>query len=329
MSLRTRVFTALILAVAAAGPSINAQQVSKIAKIGYLAPSTPASVAHLVEAFRQGLRELGYVEGKTVVLEARYAEARVERLPELARELVGLKVDVIVASTDAVIAAVKRETRTIPIVMAPSSDPVGSGFVASLARPGGNVTGLSAISPELSGKRLELLREVVPGLSRVAFLWNPDVRGNLFDYKETEGAARSLRLELQSVEVSRAEDLDRAFSAITNQRAQALVLPAGNLIGFSNLGRITSFAQRNRLPTIFSQREYVDAGGLMSYGPSSSGMFRRAAIYVDKILKGAKPADLPVEQPTQFELVISLKTAKALGLTIPQSLLQRADEVVR
>ena len=329
MSLRTRVFTALILAVAAAGPSINAQQVSKIAKIGYLAPSTPASVAHLVEAFRQGLRELGYVEGKTVVLEARYAEARVERLPELARELVGLKVDVIVASTDAVIAAVKRETRTIPIVMAPSSDPVGSGFVASLARPGGNVTGLSAISPELSGKRLELLREVVPGLSRVAFLWNPDVRGNLFEYKETEGAARSLRLELQSVEVSRAEDLDRAFSAITNQRAQALVLPAGNLIGFSNLGRITSFAQRNRLPTIFSQREYVDAGGLMSYGPSSSGMFRRAAVYVDKILKGAKPADLPVEQPTQFELVISLKTAKALGLTIPQSLLQRADEVVR
>jgi len=329
MSLRTRVFTALILAVAAAGPSVNAQQVSKIAKIGSLAPSTPASVAHLVEAFRQGLRELGYVEGKTVVLEARYAEARVERLPELARELVGLKVDVIVASTDAVIAAVKRETRTIPIVMAPSSDPVGSGFVASLARPGGNVTGLSAISPELSGKRLELLREVVPGLSRVAFLWNPDVRGNLFDYKETEGAARSLRLELQSVEVSRAEDLDRAFSAITNQRAQALVLPAGNLIGFSNLGRITSFAQRNRLPTIFSQREYVDAGGLMSYGPSSSGMFRRAAVYVDKILKGAKPADLPVEQPTQFELVISLKTAKALGLTIPQSLLQRADEVVR
>ncbi len=163
----------------------------------------------------------------------------------------------------------------------------------------------------------------------MAFLWNPDVRGNLFDYKETEGAARSLRLELQSVEVSRAEDLDRAFSAITNQRAQALVLPAGNLIGFSNLGRITSFAQRNRLPTIFSQREYVDAGGLMSYGPSSSGMFRRAAVYVDKILKGAKPADLPVEQPTQFELVISLKTAKALGLTIPQSLLQRADEVVR
>jgi len=329
MSLRTRVFPALILAVAAAGPSINAQQVSKIAKIGYLAPSDPASVAHLVEAFRQGLRELGYVEGKTVVLEARYAEARVERLPELARELVGLKVDVIVASTDAVIAAVKRETRTIPIVMAPSSDPVGSGFVASLARPGGNVTGLSAISPELSGKRLELLREVVPGLSRVAFLWNPDVRGNLFEYKETEGAARSLRLELQSVEVSRAEDLDRAFSAVTNQRAQALVLPAGNLIGFANRGRITSFAQRNRLPTIFSQREYVDAGGLMSYGPSSSGMFRRAAVYVDKILKGAKPADLPVEQPTQFELVISLKTAKALGLTIPQSLLQRADEVVR
>src|SRR6266849_865421 len=237
MSSRTRVFATLLLAVAAAGPPVDAQQASKIAKIGYLAPSDPASVAHLVEAFRQGLRELGYVEGKTVVLEARYAEARVERLPELARELVGLKVDVIVASTDAVIAAVKRETRTIPIVMAPSSDPVGSGFVASLARPGGNVTGLSAISPELSGKRLELLREVVPGLSRVAFLWNPDVRGNLFDYKETEGAARSLRLQLQSVEVSRAEDLDRAFSAVTSGRAQALVLPT-NPVAFANRGQI-------------------------------------------------------------------------------------------
>ena len=212
---------------------------------------------------------------------------------------------------------------------APSSDPVGTGFVASLARPGGNVTGLSAISPELSGKRLELLREVVPGLSRVAFLWNPDVRGNLFDYKETEGAARSLRLELQSVEVSRPEDFDRAFAAVTNQRAQALVLPAGNVVGFANRGRIASFAQKNRLPSMYAQREYVDAGGLMSYGPSGSDTFRRAAIYVDKILKGAKPADLPVEQPTKFELVINLKTAKTLGLTIPQSVIRRADEVIQ
>jgi putative tryptophan/tyrosine transport system substrate-binding protein len=199
--------------------SVESQQPKKIAKIAYLAPSTPAAAAHLVEAFRQGLRELGYVEGKTVVLELRYGEARAERLSELARELAGLKMDVIVTSTDVAIAAVKRETQTIPIVMANSTDPVGTGFVASLAHPGGNITGLSSISPELSGKRLELLREVVPGLSRVAFLWNPDVRGAVLDYKETEDAAGSLRLQLQSVEVVRAEDFDRAFSAITKERA--------------------------------------------------------------------------------------------------------------
>ena len=209
-----------------------------------------------------------------------------------------------------------------------STDPMGTGFVASLARPGGNVTGLSNISSELSRKRLELLREAVPGLSRVAALWNPDVRGALLDYKETEGAARLLRLELQSVEVSRAEDLDRAFSAVTQQRAQALVLPGANPVGFINRGKIATFAQRNRLPSMYPTREYVEAGGLMSYGPSLPDLFRRAATYVDKILKGAKPADLPVEQPTKFELVINLKTAKALGLTIPPSLLQRADQVI-
>jgi putative tryptophan/tyrosine transport system substrate-binding protein len=328
MSSRARIIAAFLVAVATAGPPVDAQQAPKIAKIGYLTPSTPALAARLIEAFKQGLRELGYVEGKTFVLEIRYGEAKVERLPELARELVGLKVDVIVAGTDAVIAAVKRETQTIPIVMTTSNDPVGTGFVASLARPGGNITGVSAISPELSGKRLALLREAVPGLSRVAFLWNPDVRGNVLDYKEMEGAARSQRLELQSIEVSRAEDLDRAFSAVTSQRAQALVLPAGNPVAFANRGQIASFAQRNRLPSIYGQREFVDSGGLMAYGPSGSDMFRRAALYVDKILKGAKPADLPVEQPTKFELVISLKTAKALGLTIPPSLLQRADEVI-
>jgi len=329
MSSRTLVIAALLLAVAAAGPSVDAQQAPKIARIGYLSPSTPALAARRVEAFRQGLLELGYVEGKTFVLEVRYAEVRVERLPELARELVRLKVDVIVVSTDAAIAAVKRETRTIPIVMTTSSDPVGTGFVASLARPGGNITGLSAISPELSGKRLDLLREAGPGLSRVAFLWNPDVRGNVLDYKETEEAARSQRLELQSIEVSRAEDLDHAFSAVTNQRAQAVVLPAGNSVAFANRSRIASFALRNRLPSMYGQREFVDDGGLMAYGPIASDMFRRAAVYVDKILKGAKPADLPVQQPTKFELVINLKTAKALGLTLPQSLLRRADEVIQ
>ena len=271
----------------------DAQQPKKIAKIGYLLPSTPAAAAHLLEAFRQGLRELGYVEGKTLVLELRYGEARTERLPELARELVGLKVDVIVTATDVAIAAVKRETQTIPIVMGNSTDPVGTGFVASLARPGGNITGLSSISPELSGKRLELLKEVVPGLSRVAFLWNPDVRGAVLDYKETEGAAGSLHLQLQSVEVVRAEDFDRAFSAVTKERAQALMMPAANPVGFAKRGQIASFAQKNRLPSMFAQKEYVDAGGLMSYGPSTPDMHRRAATYVDKILKGTQACRSP------------------------------------
>ena len=306
----------------------EAQQTAPtIAKIGLLSVTTPVVLASSIEAFRQALRGLGHVEG-TFVLEVRYGDGRFERLPELARELVGLKMDVILATSDVVIAAIKRETQTIPIVMVFSTDPMGTGFVASLARPGGNVTGLSNISSELSRKRLELLREAVPGLSRVAALWNPDVRGALLDYKETEGAARLLRLELQSVEVSRAEDLDRAFSAVTKQRAQALVLPGANPVGFINRGKIATFAQRNRLPSMYPTREYVEAGGLMSYGPSLPDLFRRAATYVDKILKGAKPADLPVEQPTKFELVINLKTAKALGLTISPSLLQRADQVI-
>jgi putative tryptophan/tyrosine transport system substrate-binding protein len=255
--------------------SVESQQPKKIAKVGYLAPSTPAAAAHLVEAFRQGLRELGYVEGKNFVLELRHGEARAERLPELAWELVGLKLDVIVTATDVAIAAVKRETQTIPIVMGNSTDPVGTGFVASLAHPGGNITGLSSISPELSGKRLELLREVVPGLSRVAFLWNPDVRGAVLDYRETEGAAGSLRLQLQSVEVVRAEDLDRAFSVVTKERAQALIVPPLNPVAFGNRDQIASFVQKNKLPSIYAQREYVDAGGLMSYGTSIPDMHRR------------------------------------------------------
>jgi len=313
----------------ALGFSAQAQQPKKIAKIGYLAPSTPAAAAHLVEAFRQGLRELDYVERKNLVLELRHGDARAERLPELARELVGLKLDVIMTATDVPIAAVKRETQTIPIVMGNSTDPVGTGFVASLAHPGGNITGLSSISPELSGKRLELLKEVVPGLSRVAFLWNPDIRGAVLDYKETEGAAGSLRLQLQSVEVVRAEDFDRAFSAVTKERAQALIMPAANPVGFAKRGQIASFAQKNRLPSMYAQKEYVDAGGLMSYGPSTPDMHRRAATYVDKILKGTKPADLPVEQPRKFELVINLKTAKQIGLTIPPNVLARAEKVIK
>ncbi len=318
----------LALGVPLAPLAGDAQQATKLAKIGLLSVTTPAVVALNIEAFRRALRELGHVEGTTFVLEVRYGEGRVERLSELAHELVGLKVGVIVATSDVVIAALKRETQTIPIVMVISTDPVGTGFAASLARPGRNVTGLSNISPELSGKRLELLRQTVPGLSRVAALWNPDVRGAVFDYKETEGAARLMGLELQSVEVSRAEDLDRAFSAVTKQRAQALVLPGVNPVGFMNRGKIATFALRSRLPAMYPTKEYVDAGGLMSYGPSLPDLFRHAATYVDKILKGAKPADLPVEQPRKFELVINLKTAKAIGLTIPQSLLGRADQII-
>src|SRR5262245_45433036 len=307
----------------------DAQQAPQIAKIGYLSASTPAASAHLLEAFRQGLGELGYVDGKTFVLEIRFAEGRTERLPDLARELVRLKMDVIVTATDVAVAAARQQTRTIPIVMATSTDPLGTGFVASLARPGGNVTGLSTMSPELTGKRLELLREVVAKLSRVAFLWNPEVRGAVLDYNQTEGAARSLGLQLQSVEVARADDFDQAFSAITEQRAQALIVPSPNPVTFTNRGRIVSFVQRNRLPSMYSVREYVDDGGLMSYGNSTADMFRRAATFVNKILQGAKPADLAVEQPTTFELVVNLKASKALGLTIPQSLLLRADQVIK
>jgi len=329
MKLQTLAGLVLLLAIAAVGPPMDAQPAARIPKVAYLTAGSQVRVAHLVTAFRQGLRELGYVEGKTVLLEVRHSEALAERLPLLARELVGLKPDVIVATNDLAIAAVRRETQTIPIVMAFSSDPAGAGFVASLARPGGNVTGLSNLSPEISGKRLELLREVVPGLSRVALLWNPDSRGNLLDYKETAAAARSLHVELQSVELSRVEDLDRAFSAVTKGRAEALIVSLGNPITVSRQDQVASFAQRSRLPSIYGAREYVDSGGLMSYGPSVADLFRRAAIYVDRILKGAKPADLPVEQPTKFELVINFKTAKAIGLTMPPSLLRRADHVIQ
>src|SRR5215472_15836149 len=308
---------------------LDGQQTARVLKIGFLATTTQVSLAPFIAAFRQGLKELGYVEGKTVLLEVRTADGAPERLPQLARELVALKPDVIVATTDPAIAAVRRETQTIPIVMARSSDPAGTGFVASLARPGGNVTGLSALSTQISGKSLELLMEVVPALSRVALLWNPDSRGNLLTYNETEAAARSRHVELQSVELYRAEDLERAFSAVTNGHAQGLIVPVGNPVAIASRDQVASFAQRSRLPSIYGAREYVDSGGLMSYGASTADLYRRAAIFADKILKGAKPGDLAVEQPTKFELVINLRTAKALGLTIPLSLLRRADDVIR
>jgi putative ABC transport system substrate-binding protein len=323
-----RAFLAGATALLAAPLGAGAQQARRLPRIGVLFASTPAATSHLLDGLRQGLREHGYVEGQDIVLERRYGQVGVERMSDVAAELVRIKVEVIVAATDPATAAVKQQTETIPIVMANSTDPVGTGFVASLARPGGNITGLSALSPELSGKRLGLLRDVVHGLTRVAIIWNPDVRGAVFDYKETEAAARLLRLQLQSVEVSRADDVDRALSAVTSQRAEALIVQTPNPVLFANRSQIVSFAQRNRLPSMYGQKEFADAGGLITYGPNTADLWRRAATYVDKILKGAKPGELPVAQPTKFELVINLKTAKALGLTIPPSLLLRADQVI-
>ena len=328
MSSRTLFSAALLLTAVARGLAADAQPAAKIPTIGHLSGGTREVAASNFEALRQGLRELGDVEGRTVTLAPRYGQARAERLPELVRELRGLKVAVIVTANDQATAAVKREAPAIPIVMANSNDPVGTAFVASLAHPGGNVTGLSNVSSELSGKRLELLREAVPRLARVAVLWNPDLRGSLLDYKETQAAARSHHVELQSIEVFRPEDFGGAFSAMTNQHAQAFIL-SPNPVTYTSQGEIASFARKNRLPSIYANSEYVHAGGLMSYGPNLAELHHRAATYVDRILKGAKPGDLPVEQPTKFELVINLKTAKALGLTIPQTLLQRADQVIQ
>jgi putative ABC transport system substrate-binding protein len=327
MDRRTFVSTAAGALFVRAFPA-SAQPAARVPRIGVLSPGALATSSQLDEAFTLGLRAHGYVEGQNVVVERRFAEARADRMSEISAELVRLKMDVIVTSTDVAIAAVKRQTQTIPIVMANSTDPVGTGFVASLARPGGNVTGLTGISPELSAKRLGLLKEVVPGLSQAAIMWNPDDRGAVLDYKEAESAARSLRLQLQSVEVSRADDFDRAFSALSTGRTEALIV-IGSALAFTNRGQIVSLAQKNRLPTMYGQRVYVDAGGLIAYGPDLADAWRRAATYVDKILKGAGPGELPVQQATKFELVINLKTAKDLGLTIPQSVLARADEVIQ
>jgi len=320
---------ALAIGMLGAPLPADAQQAAKVGRIGVLYSTTPASASQSVEVFSQRLREHGYLEGQNIIVERRYGEAKPERMAELAAELVRLNVDVIVTSTDEAIAAVKQQTRTIPIVMVFSSDPIGTGFVASLARPGSNITGLTSNSPELSAKRMELLKEVIPGLSRVAIMWNPDVRGNLLEYKETAEAARSLRLQVQSVEVSQADDIERAFSTFTTGGAEALIVFPVNPLAFANRTQIASLAQKHRLPTMYGRRENVDAGGLIAYGPNPADAWRRAATYVDKILKGAKAGELPVEQPTKFELVINLKTAKALGLTIPPSLLRRADAVIQ
>jgi putative ABC transport system substrate-binding protein len=327
---RRAFLTALSGSLLAAPRAAEAQQAAKIARIGYLALNRAAG-PHRHEAFLQGLRDLGYVEGRNLVMEYRDAEGKSERLPALAAELVALKVDVIVAGGGAQAAvAAKQATRTLPIVFASTADAVGSGLVTSLARPGGNITGLSLIFPELVGKCLEQINQAVPGVSRVAVLWQPGAYGERTEkdmLKRAEVAGRALGVRLQVVEARGPADFDRAFSEMTRARAGALtVLPSTMLLGERR--RLVDLAAKNRLPTVFPYREGVDAGGLMSYGANITDNYRRAATYVDKILKGAKPGDLPVEQPAKFELAINLKTAKALGLTIPPSVLGRADEVI-
>jgi putative ABC transport system substrate-binding protein len=327
---RRRFIEVIAGGLVAAPLAAEAQQAVKIARIGFLTPNMAASPPHVREAFLQGLRDLGYVEGRNVVIEYRDAEGKSERFPALAAELVALKVDVIVAPGTPAALAAKQATRTLPIVFPIAGDPVTSGLVTSLARPGGNVTGLSILDPDLVGKCLEQLKQAVPGVSGVAVLWQPGGLGERTDkdmLKGAEVAARALGVRLQFVEARGPADFDRAFSEMTRARAGALtVLPSTMFL--HERRRLVDLAARNRLPAVYPWREAVDAGGLMAYGANIADLFRRAATYVDKILKGAKPADLPVEQPTKFELVINLKTAKALGLTIPQSVLGRADQVI-
>jgi ABC-type uncharacterized transport system substrate-binding protein len=313
----------------AAPIAAEAQQAAKLARIGYLT-SDAAAPPRLREAFLQGLSDLGYVEGRNLVIEYRDAEGKFERLPALAAELVALKVDVFVAAGTPPALAAKQATKTIPIVFPAVADPVTSGLVTSLARPGGNVTGLTGLGPELVGKWLEQLTQTVPGVSRVAVLWQPGAFGERTEkdmLKRAEVAARVLGVRVQFVKVRVPADIDRAFSEMTRARAGALAVLPSLMFG-SEVRRLVDLAAKNRLPAVYQWKEFVDAGGLMSYGPNRADLYRRAATYVDKILKGAKPGDLPVEQTTKFELVINLKTAKALGLTIPPSLLQRADQVI-
>jgi len=304
----------------------EAQHAKKVPRIGYLSGTSPSANSARVEAFRKGLHELGYVEGKNIVIEYRYAEGKLDRLPELAEEQVRLKVDVIVSTGPGSTRSAKQATATIPIVMAFDDDPVGSGFVANLARPGRNITGLSTLAPELSGKRLELLKEIVPRLTRVAFLGDVTRPGTAQSLTEMNLAADAVGVQLQYLEVRGPKDIEIAFRAANKERADAvLVLSSGMLL--SQRRRIIDLAIKSRLPTIYPQSEFVENGGLMSYGVSVIDLFHRAATYVDRILKGAKPADLPVEQPKKFELIINLKTAKQIGITIPQSVLFRADKV--
>ena len=318
-------FVVVLLAVAVIA---EAQQPKKVPRIGYLAGASHAAIAFRLEAFRQGLRELGYLEGKNIGIEYRYSEGNFRRQKELAFELARANVDVIVTSGPASTRAAKEATATIPIIMTFDSDPVGSGSVASLARPGGNITGLSTLAPEISGKQLELLKEIVPKLSRVAVIGSSANPGNAQVLKGMEAAAQVFSVKLQYLDILDSKELETVFRAALNERVDAVVALAGTVI-IAQRAQIAELAIKSRLPAIYERREYVEAGGLMSYGASITDLDRRAATYVDKILKGAKPADLPVEQPRKFELIINLKAAKQIGLTIPPNVLARADKVIK
>ena len=324
-----RVFIAGAIAVSAVPLAAEAQQAGKVYRIAFLGASSPALESELVAAFREGLRDLGYIEGQNIVIEYRWAEGHYDRYPAFVAEAVRLKVDVIVtAGTPAALAA-KEGTRTLPIVMAAIGDPIAAGVVSSVAHPGGNITGSTSMTPEIDAKRLELLKEVVPGVSRVAVLWNPANPSNKARIREMQAAAKTLRLTLEPlVDTADGEHLEKGFAAIVAAGSQALIMVSDRAL-LAHRDRLVDFALKRRLPGLYAYRGFVEVGGLASYGPSYPAMFRRAAVYVDKILKGAKPGDLPVEQPTKFELVINLKAAKALGLKIPPSLLGRADEIIQ
>jgi putative ABC transport system substrate-binding protein len=322
------VFSCLLLAVFPPAGFLGAQEPPKVGRIGYLAASPSTASPARTEAFRQGLRELGYVEGKSILIEYRWADGKVDRLPHLASELVRLNVEVIVTTGPTVVPAAKEATATIPIVMTFDSDPVGNGFVASLARPGGNITGLSSLSPEIGGKQLELLKEIVPRLSRAAVLGTSTRPGHAQALKELERVAAAFGVQLQFQDVQTPKDIEMAFRAASKGLAEA-ALALGSAVLNSHRTRIAGLAVKHRLPAVYDRSEFVDDGGLLSYGVSLNDLHRRAATYVDKVLKGAKPADLPVEQPTKFELVINLKAAKQIGLTIPPNVLARADKVIR
>ena len=324
-----RMFLWLSVVAALGGTAItDAQQLKKVARIGFLASSSSERVKSRLAAFQQGLRELGYVEGKNVIVEYRSAEGKFERLPEIASELVRLKVDLLVVEGAPAAHATKNATSVIPIVIGNAADPVGTGLVASLARPGGNITGLSDFNLGVVTKRLELLKEIVPSASRIAVLWNPTNPTNPLQLKETQTAAPGLGVTLLSLEAKGADDIERAFSAIRKERPGALIVIGDPMFG-THQKRITQLTIKSRLPAIYGAPESVDAGGLMSYGTNFADLFRRAATYVDKILKGTKPADLPVEQPKKFEFIINLKAAKQIGPTIPPNVLARADRVIK